>query len=396
MSASWSWRSALLGVVLLSLTAQPLRAVEVTLSARYLGESSQQFEHTTPPASMCAFFPSVCNRRPSVTVPLGYSKESKVSDVERENFYVAFPAAKNSWVYHEQTGEAHEVALNFNVFSQRVASPDPKRNPAATRYRKSGNCQVQPGRWASSNEFVTQWSFFAWPALCTTRPDWSTTGLREVVTVSEMSMAYTLSLPPTFRLRPGRYRGSITYSVGAGGEFDFGDNVDSVTDTSVTFNIELEVQHEFRVEFGPNSDTVTLEPPGGWTSWLEGGHVPPKLASDMPLRIWSSGPFRVYKRCEYDVGDRCAIRNGRGEDVPVQVAVTMPWGVRDQNGWQTANRRPIGTGRAAALLLEGQLFTANGPGEVHFDVAQADLKPMLSRPGERYNGKVTVVFDAEL
>ncbi|MDZ5602076.1 hypothetical protein SJI00_04680 [Pseudomonas sp. RP23018S] len=397
MSASTLGCGWLLGLALLCLAAAaPTQAVEVTLSARYQGDSAQRFEHTTPPASMCVFFPSMCRRRPSVTVPMGYSKDVKVSTVVRENFYAGVPLARKGWVYHEQSGEGHEVSLNFKVLSQHVASPNPSRNPAATSYRMAGNCQVQNGAWASSHEFVMQWNFDIKPGFCTTRPLYSSIGLREVVTVSEMGLSYILDLPGVYRLRPGRYRGSITYSMGAGGDFDFGDNVENLSDTEVTFNIELDVEHTFRVEFGPNSDLAVLEPPGGWTAWLDGGRIPPKIASDIPLRIWSSGPFRLYKLCEFAVGERCGLRNKRGEEVPLQVAVTLPRSIRYYQGWQSITRQPIPTGRAKALQLEGQVFTANGPGQVHFDVAQADLKPMLDRAGERYDGKVTVIFDAEL
>ncbi|MBA1205379.1 hypothetical protein G7009_27105 [Pseudomonas capeferrum] len=210
-----------------------------------------------------------------------------------------------------------------------------------------------------------------------------------------MSVAYTLELPPTYRVKPGIYRGSVTYSIGTGGDFDFGNEVTALNDNSLTINVVLDVQHTFLLEFPQAADRVVLEPPGGWSAWLEGGRVPTRLYSELSMRLWSSGPLKVYKLCEYDVGDVCGIRNRRGEEVPLKVAITLPYGIRYQ-GWQTVRQKALPTGRAAALELESQLPTANGPGQLHFEVAQDDLRPMLDRGAELYSGKVTVVFDAEI
>ncbi|AIR91709.1 hypothetical protein LK03_21695 [Pseudomonas cremoricolorata] len=217
----------------------------------------------------------------------------------------------------------------------------------------------------------------------------------EVIEASDLALTYTLTLPSVSRLQPGRYRGRIDYSVGPGGDFDFGDNILSISDTAIGFNIVIEVDHEFRVEFAPGFDHAILQPPGGWGAWLDGGRVPPKISADSSLRMWSSGPFRVYKFCEFEAGEHCAIRNRRGEEVPLHVLTSMPWGVR-YGGWQGVTRMPLPTGRNAALALEPVVYTHNGPGQVHFEVVEADLPAMLKRPGERYSGKVTLMFDADL
>ncbi|WP_313739479.1 hypothetical protein [Pseudomonas sp.] len=398
MSPRTALRRLLLGLLLAAAAASPgVRAVEVELTAQYRGASGHTFEHTTPPSTACAFFPSTCRSRPSVTVPITYTKETAVVSNIRANFFLATPAPRTGRIYHEQTGEGHEIELSFQTASQQVASPTRSRNPASGRYKLNGsNCQIQTGAWRSALEYVTRWNLAAGTGACASRPDSSTVGQRETVEASALSLFYTLKLPSVFRLTPGRYRGSITYSVGAGSDFDFGDNVQALSDHEMTFAIVVDVEHSFRVQFAANTDLVTLEPPGGWVAWLDGGRIPPKLSAEVPLRLWSSGPFRIYKFCEYDVGANCGIRNRRGEDVPVQLAVTLPRYLTDFQGWQSINRRPIPTGRAAALRVEAQIFTANGPGQVHFEVAQTDLRPMLDRAGERYNGQVTVVFDAEL
>lgn len=384
-------RLLLIGALVLAVPAQ---ALEVTLSAQYRGENPAKFEHTTPPASACPIKPTFCRNALTVTLPITYTKLTKVTNEPRENFYVSVPASRQVDIYHEQSGEAHQVLLDFPSISQRVASPNRGRNPANTRYGRGG-CNVQGAVWTSPNEVLTHWNMPRRPGECWTRPESAGFGQQETVSTSELSLVYTLGLPPTYKLKPGIYRGSVTYSLGAGGDFDFGNDVTALNSNEVKINIVLDVQHSFRVEFPLGFDHAVLEPPGGWAAWLDGGRIPPRLYSDLSMRLWSSGPFKVYKLCEYDVGDGCGIRNRRGEEVGLKVAITMPYGIRYQ-GWQTVTNKPLPTGRAGALELEAMLHTVNGPSQLHFEVAQVDLRPMLDRAGELYSGKVTVIFDAEI
>lgn len=376
-------------------TAPLAHALEVTLSAQYRGENSARYDHTTPPASACALFASLCTRNPSVTLPVTYTKLTQVTTEPRQNFYVRVPEAKQIELYHDQSGEMHPVLLDFPTISQRVASPRPARNPAATSYRVGGTCQIQNGAWASQTAYVTRWNMPRRPGECWTRPERSTTGQRETVTVSELSVVYTLGLPPTYKMKPGIYRGSVTYTLGAGGDFDFGDDVSALNSNSIKVNLVVDVQHNFRVDFPLGFDQAVLEPPGGWTAWLDGGRVPPRIYNDLPMRVWTSGPFKVYKLCEYDVGDGCGIRNRRGEEVPLRVAITLARGIFYQ-GYRYVTNMTLPTGRAAALELEPTPVVINGPSQLHFEVLQADLRPMLDRAGERYSGRVTVIFDAEI
>lgn len=74
------------------------------------------------------------------------------------------------------------------------------------------------------------------------------------------------------------YRGSLTYTIGPGGDFDFGNNVTGLSGDTLVINFELDVQHAFIFEFPPGSERAVLEPKGGWQAWLDGGqpraHLP--------------------------------------------------------------------------------------------------------------------------
>ncbi|EJT83335.1 hypothetical protein KI429_16175 [Pseudomonas shirazica] len=48
------------------------------------------------------------------------------------------------------------------------------------------------------------------------------------------------------------------------------------------------------------------------------------------------------------------------------------------------------------MAFESVTPVLNRPGQLHFTVGPEDVKAMLGHPGSRYEGLVTVVFDAEL
>ena len=190
------------------------------------------------------------------------------------------------------------------------------------------------------------------------------------------------------------YRGQTTYQVGPGADFDFGNDVSNLNTSNLTINFELDVVHAFVIDFPAGSERVVLEPPGGWTQWLNNKRLPERLYRDLPLRIWSSGPFTVHTRCEYPLGSQCAIRNDANDhQVPVQVALTLP-SVILHNG-QPVTRLPLPVGEATAIELEATQPALNRGGSLHFQVDKHAVSEMTRYPGARYEGDVTVVFDAD-
>jgi hypothetical protein len=219
-------------------------------------------------------------------------------------------------------------------------------------------------------------------------------GRVEIASVLDTSVAYAIDINPPFRMPSGIWRGSVTYSIGPGGDFDFGNDVTALSGDSLTVNFVLDVEHAFIFEFPPGSDRAVLEPPGGWQGWLAGGKPPQRLARDLPFRVWSTGPFKVYKLCEHYADTRCAIRNHTADQVPVEVAMSLPAGIEHQGA--RVQRLALPSGRLAALQFDAAMATLNRPGQLHFQVAQDDMDSMLRYPGTTYTGQVTVVFDAEL
>lgn len=395
MSALEFVRRAWLGFALL-LGTSTAGALETTISAQYRGDPSGRFDNTTPVAAFCRYWPAICQGIEAAQLPIRYRKTSTKGTADvRDQFYVKLPGRREVDVYHEQTGESHRMSFEITAVSQSVRFHDMATNPVFTRYPRGGCSYKQT--WG--DEGVNVW--YLWevkspqaPSGCYSVADASPYGHVADTPVQEMGIAYRLVMPPSFRMKPGIYRGAQTFSIGTGGDFDFGNDVTELNGNSLTLNFVLDVEHAFILDFYPGSERAVLEPPGGWQTWLTGGRAPERLQRDLPFRLWSSGPFKVYKLCQYDMGNRCGIRNPGNDQVPVEVALSLPGGLQHQGG--AVNRVVLPTGKLDALQFEATRPVFNRPGQLHFQVAREDVRGMLVHSGTTYAGQVTVVFDAEM
>ena len=373
-------------------------ALDVTITAQYLGGGTGRFDNTTPPGGLCSSWSATCRTRTTVTLPITYDKKTTKGAVDpRDNFYVGLPAKREVDVYHDTTGESRRLSFEWTALSQVVLTGGPLSYHPLYNRVLSGGC--------SSVGYVAQERpakvSYLWNVVQPTTPSpcWSYSrtapeGRVEIASVLETSVAYEMVVTPPFRMPSGIYRGSVTYSIGPGGDFDFGNDVTALSGNSLTVNFVLDVQHAFLFEFPPGSERAVLEPPGGWQAWLAGGKPPQRLTRDLPFRAWSTGPFKVYKLCQYDVGAECGIRNERNDQVPVLVALTLPGGIQHAGG--QVERLALPSGAQAALQFDAVTPTLNRRGQLHFDVERSQVQNMLKHPGSTYTGQVTVVFDAEL
>ncbi|EIK95997.1 hypothetical protein PMM47T1_13595 [Pseudomonas sp. M47T1] len=212
-------------------------------------------------------------------------------------------------------------------------------------------------------------------------------------TVNQVSVGYELETPNPFALPNGIYRGSVTYTVGQGQQIDLGTG--TYNDSHVTFNFELKVQHELRVDFAANSDRVMLEPDGGWVQWLHGGSAPTRLSRVHPFQIWASAPLKMYLRCDEPMGNQCSIREPHSNhQVPIVVAVSLP-GTLVHNG-TAVQALPLPVGEGQAFRFESVAITAARQGRLHYSVEAPHVAAMMRNTGRQYSGDVTIVFDAQM
>lgn len=392
----WYW---LLLLAVGATSVSQVFAANLLVQASYRGDPSGRFEIPTDTSSLvCTQFPSHCRLVDSVvSLPIEFLKTAPRGSTDpRQGFYVQVPSRTTVNVTHERLGL--QFALNFQVEKfvirlRRVAGigfPEITVLPIAGCDRRG---TFVGGGWQAIylHELHNPVAPQACHRLHVERDDDTDPMERRY---SDLGMILKMTMPSPLRMPQGIYRGSVTYSVGPGGDFDFGDGISELSTHQVTLDFELDVQHAFVVTFPPGADRAVLEPPGGWQAWLGGRAAPPKLHRDLPMRLWSTGPFKVYKQCQYPVGDKCGIRNARNAEVPVQVALSLPRGAEHQG--QAVRRLAIPSGAAGAVHFEQSTPLENQGGQLHFDVDKPGVQALMGYPGSEFRGEVTVIFDSEI
>ena len=210
--------------------------------------------------------------------------------------------------------------------------------------------------------------------------------------MSGMSVSYLMTSPDSLKMESGIYRGTITYTVGPGGDFDFGDNL-FANDSSITFNFTLDVRHTLKFQLPPGAEKVTLNPAGGWQQWLDRGRRPEKLSSSQHFKIWSSTAFSVSLQCEYFLDTQCGIQNPAGHTVPVETRVTLPNGLQDASG-RPVERLLLST---SPQVISSSYYVDDGLSTLNFDVARDQVKSMIDdHSGSTYRGNITVIWDSDI
>ena len=199
----------------------------------------------------------------------------------------------------------------------------------------------------------------------------------------------------------GVYKGSMTFSVGPGGDIDFGDKM-IPSDNVITINFEFTVNTVLKVDFPPGSNRAILQPLRGWQAWLNSGRNPPALSASHGFKISGYGLFIVYLSCDIQMGLSCGIQ-GQGVAAkgilvaPVDIAVTFPPGISRARGDSgPAIKVPLKSGVANAEWFRFSGVQKSQSATIHYDIAAEQTALMVESPGSTYQGIVTLIFDAAL
>ncbi|WP_177431610.1 hypothetical protein [Pseudomonas huaxiensis] len=373
--------------LLLMLWAAAANAVEVTVSAEY--RNGIDFVHTSQAPGFCARWPGQCNAGPALDLPISYELAIlQNKDAERAGVTIRVPGRRQVTVTNERSGESY--TLGFETLALGLQVDAPAASPAS--HAVQGGCSAAGLQHAGARtHYLWRINTPTQPATCVSAGQVGQVDETDRLRIGELGLAYRLTTPSPLKMKPGKYRGRLVFSVGSGADFDLGNGVTTLDADSLELNFELDVVHAFRLEFAQGSEQVVLEPPGGWNQWPNG--LPNRLYRDVALRIWSSGPFSVHLRCQYMAGQGCGMRNQSNEhQVPLRVALTLPGGF--QHSGQGVNRVVLPVGETMALKLESLQPMLNQGGLLHFDVGKAEVREMARYPGMEYAGDVTVIFDA--
>lgn len=210
-----------------------------------------------------------------------------------------------------------------------------------------------------------------------------------------LELLFEILTPDPLTMPSGVYTGSLNFIVGPGGDFDLGDVMKTLNgDTILNLNFTLTVLHTLKIEIPPGGNKVELLPQGGWQQWLQGSRVPEKLSRDQIFLISASTPFKMQMTCERTLGDTCAIANALGDEVPIDIYVTLPNGLGETSG-ASVNHKPLLVSGIGTDHFQATQYVDRTPGILHFEVKKTDVEHMLNQQGV-YKGNVTVIWDSEI
>lgn len=386
-------------------------AVEVPITATFKSNhfrpGHDQFVDTSKPGGFCLIRPSLCAPLGVRTadVPISFTRTVMNNNGNRDDGFLAkVPAERVVSVTNDQ-GASFSLTLKFTHVSQQLyvaSSTGSLQAPTRTAY-VLGGCDYVDSRGSGVTPIA--YNVYLWrvtnpttPGVC--YPDNSVelpdNPTQEIV-IQTFGVGYQLITPSPLLMASGVYRGSTDFTAGeTAGDFMFGSG-SGVSDT-VTFTFELTVQHDFKVEFPPDGQRAVLEPPGGWRSFIDSGIAPKKLQRETYFKLWSSGSFRMYLECEYDLAGRCGISNTQdsSDTVAMDVFVTLPGKQLSTGGM--VRKYPLNPGdNVGGPRFESLSAIHNQRASLLFEVGSAsDVANMVAKADAHYRGRVTVVFDENL
>jgi hypothetical protein len=384
-------------------------AATVDILASFRPDPSQPsrnvFKNHTPPGnSYCTWAPQYCNEtRYSIGFPIDFRMNSAITPGGDDRNHILFHAPterRNITVLHESTGEAETLQFRISGIGMMLKWIYPNPGPGVGWDTSWGYppapCQYIGTAVGSPSFYAFTWGLPEGSRGCAQRA--LTPVPMGTFWMEGLGFTYELITPNPLGMRAGTYRGQVTFSVGPYKDFDMGD-VLLPNDDQVTLNFILSVDHVLKVEIPPGGDRVELLPQGGWQGWVSQGRKPTRLFRDQTFNFYSTSRFKMGLQCQYvEAGDNtCRIREAAsGRSVPLQVGVTMPYGIVDPEG-QPIQRRPLRLDGTGTQLLLSTMFVDRKPGTLHFEVARDDVATML-QPGEAaaYEGSVTVIWDSEV
>lgn len=405
----------MVSVVVLTCAATA-HAVSNDISAIFRPDPSKPNENTfrniTPVSGFCAMYPAVCDaeKMSSIQLPITFESTGPIQADHgsiRQGAMFDVPATwRPAQVTHTGTGENEIVQVRISGIGSGYQLPVSVIDLVggevglATAHSKlwGGSAWIHAPSPCRSTTFGTMneriYNFF-WKtpseAVCAKQSRFLIPGM----SYRPMEFAYELRTPNPLRMSSGQYTGSVSYGVGPGQDFDMGD-VMLPSDSVITLNLKLDVEHTLKVEVPPGGNRVELVPPEGWRAWLNSGTKPTRLFRDQRFHISTSTRFKMALECQTVSGNTCAIaETGSGHAVPVDVSVTLPNGLADAAG-QPVNRRRLLRDGSGTELFQPDFYVDRRPGTLHFEVARASVEEMLGSGAKAYAGSVTVIWDSEV
>lgn len=411
---------ALAGMILLAGNTAGMAAT-LEIAASFTPSMGNSFTNTTPQGAICDRWPALCPTGVfTISLPFRLDPNADailVADADvRDHVYFKGPVQKNVTVTNSETGEEQQVIFAVTKYSGAVwnfTNPGSINHWASSNYgigSPQGGCTRGGGAVASTN-----WYYFLWaitdsanPTGCYKRKinsDMSLSG----TSIRDLSIGYTLITPNPLNMSSGLYTGSVTYSLGAGADIDFG-NKWSPTDSELIVNFTLSVTHELKLTTTADDQAVSLQPCtsgqicsadeglSNWERWMV-TRIPPQLTGRSNFSLSSSVEFTVYLECEQQSGTDCALRSDKesSQMVPVQTLLTLPDNIVDKFTGSTVSKRRLEAGRDLTKnIFSTKTYGDGRAGSIDFFVSPKNTGTMLTTRPDTYRGAVTVIFEPQI
>ena len=369
------------------------------------------FVNTTPSSGYCQEYPSQCGSSTfSIRLPINFNSSGPIQANHGDPRQGAMFNVPADWritqVTHTGTGETALVEVRWSGLGALHELPSSAVDLVgggvsvwrAHELLWNGLAWVyapSPCRYSGLGWYTERTYKFFWKTptegTCAKRANYLVPSLR----YNYLDFAYELRTPNPLRMSSGQYTGSITYGVGPGRDVDMGD-VMVASDSVITLNFKLDVEHTLKIDVPPGGNRVELVPQEGWQSWLNSGRKPTRLFRDQRFHISTSSRFKMMLECQHVSGNTCAVSEaGSGHAVPVDISVSLPDGLTDAADQPVNHRRLLRDGSGTELFQPG-FYIDRRPGTLHFEVARTSVEAMLDSGAKAYTGNVTVIWDSEV
>ncbi|WP_277759126.1 hypothetical protein [Pseudomonas sp. A34-9] len=393
----------------LALVMPAAQAINQEIRALFRPDPSQPnknlFENQTANSGYCLAFPAKCadGKMFSIELPVRYSSNRPL--IPGDGITVKVPADwRRLTITNQDTQETETVEVRITGVGSTYVLGD--RVEEITGISHTG--QAHDKLWRSG----TGWLYAPSPCVGSGLSGFNSTIYRffwhtpveascakntlfriPSMVFDKLDFAYELKTPNPLSMSSGLYTGSITYTMGPGGDFHMGYMM-FPDDETLTLDFVLDVQHTLKVDLPPGGNKVSLEPEGGWAPWIDSGRKPKRIFRDQPFFISASSRFKVMMLCDSLGGPYCTLGSPLGNSVQVKVSMSLPAGI-DGPGNAPVNRIPLSFNNWAGPF-QPSLYVERKPGAMHFELDPFAIDFLL-RPGlnDRLRGNITIIWDSE-
>ncbi|MFJ5236750.1 hypothetical protein ACIP86_08485 [Pseudomonas neuropathica] len=392
----------------LALSVSPAQAVNQEIRALFQPDPAQPnnnlFVNQTPNSGYCVSYPDQCaaTNMFSIEVPVRFTSYRDL--VPGEGVSLQVPVNwRRLTVTNRDTGETEEVEVSITGVGstfhlsetvQDLTGIDNMFQAHDRLWTSNGWVYAAPPCRNSPVSGVSNKTYrFFWHT-----PVESTCTKTVALPIPSMwfeklDFSYALKTPNPLGMSSGLYTGSISYSMGPGGDFQMG-HLMRPDDDNLTLDFVLDVQHTLKVDLPPGGNKVALEPEGGWAPWIDSGRKPKRIFRDQPFFISASSRFKVMMLCNSLGGPYCMLGSPLGDSVQVKVSMSLPAGI-DGPGGGPVSKIPLHFNSWMGPFQPNMYVERKG-GTLHFELDPFAIEFLL-RPGknDRLRGDITIIWDSD-